>query len=144
MQLAPYAFEAAGNVMGGNAAARAGNQNAAALQAQAQVASAQATADEETQRRQAALFFGEQAASLAQAGGGATGTAGKLVQQSEIFANLDALNIRYQGALRRSGLLAQARAAKEEGANVRSQSYMTAGTALLKGVGKGYEAGLFK
>lgn len=82
--------------------AKVSDQNAtSALQA--------ANANEEAQRRKDAMQIGAQKASLAENGIDLTsGTGSDLVQQSSLNAELDALNIRYQGKL-------QATAAKNQG-----------------------------
>lgn len=107
---------------------RSGVDNSRALKAQAQTASAQALADEESQRRDASQVLGKQAAAMAQNGGGAGGTNALLATQSEIAAELDALNIRYSGMQRRTALLAEAKAVKREATFLAGAQLLGAGS----------------
>jgi len=129
----PFLVSGAGSLVQGQDANTAGNYNARMLAMQAHTAQSQALADEQTQRRQAREVLGEQAASLAQAGGGYGGTTAGVIDQSAVNAELDALNIRYGGTMKASGLLAQAAAARYAGKAGRTQSYFLAGSDLLKG-----------
>jgi len=133
MQALPWLISAGGAVSQGMDANSAANANAAALGQQAHVVQSQAYADEQTQRRQSRQVLGEQAAAIAQAGGGAGGTSAKVVEQSGINAELDALNIRYGGTMKASGLMAQAAAEKAQGRSALVQSGFLAGANLLKG-----------
>lgn len=133
MQALPFLISGAGALVQGQDAHAAGNYNAAALGQQAHVAQSQAYADEEAQRRAARQVMGTQAAAVAQAGGGSGGTTAKLVEQSAIAAELDALNIRYGGQIKATGLLAQAQGERLAGQAGRRQGYFLAGANLLKG-----------
>lgn len=110
---------------------RGGKQDAAALQAQGRVATQQALTDEETQRRQGREVLGAQAAGFAQAGGGLDQG---VARQSAIAAELDALNIRYNGTVKAAGLMSMA-------ASTRQQSGSLAGAQLLTGVSDAYTRG---
>lgn len=133
MQALPFLFSAAGGLTQGIDANSAANANAAALGQQAHVAASQGYADEQTQRRQARQVIGDQAAAASQAGGGTGGTTAKVIEQSGINAELDALNIRYGGTMKASGLMAQAQAEKYAGRSALVQSGFLAGANLLKG-----------
>jgi hypothetical protein len=73
----------------------------------ATLARQQAGAREEAQRRRAKQFMGEQQAQLSQAGAGLSGSYADVIGQSAADAELDALNIRYEGELQAMGLLEQ-------------------------------------
>jgi hypothetical protein len=135
MQALPFLISGAGALIQGQDAKTAGNANAAALGQQARVAQEQGYADEQAQRHAARQVMGTQAAAIAQAGGGGGGTAAKVTEQSAIAAELDALNIRYGGTMKASGLLAQAQAEKMAGRAAAKQGYFLAGANLLKGYG---------
>lgn len=105
--------------------------NAATLREQGRVAAAQGYADEETQRREARQVLGAQAAALAQSGTGTGGTNAALIQQSATNAEMDALNIRYAGLLKKSGFDSDARATVKHGKSL-------AGAQLLQGVSGAY------
>lgn len=77
---------------------KVGEQNAA-LSAQ------QTSAREEEIRRRARRALGQQRAAIAQSGTGGGGSNAAIVQQSTTNAELDALNVRYAGALERMGIL---------------------------------------
>lgn len=104
------------------------------LKNQAKVASQQAYRDEETQRRDTRQLRGAQAAALAENGLTPDGSSGMMADQAATNAELDALNIRYAGILKRHGLRTEARNAKVRG-------YTLAGQQLLSGVSSGYTQG---
>jgi len=84
------------------------SKNAAALRREARTAASQGYRDEEAQRRESRQFMGLAGAALAENGG--TGVQGDaILRQSEMLANLDALNVRYGGLQRARGIRQQAR-----------------------------------
>lgn len=107
---------------------RQGQEDAATYRMQAQATRDQARVDEEAQRRQGRQVIGAQAAAMAEAGGGVDE---KVMQQSSVAAELDALNIRYGGQLESAGLLRAAKSAKK-------QSRLLAGAQLLSGATSAY------
>lgn len=129
----PFLVQAGGSLVQGQNASDAANYNARMLSMQATTAQSQASADEVTQRRQAREVLGEQAASLAQAGSGYGGTTAGVIKDSGINAELDALNIRYAGQMKATGLMAQAAGEQAAGRAAKTQSYFLAGSNLLKG-----------
>lgn len=118
----------------------------AKVQAQnAAVARQQASAREEAQRRQARQILGEQRAALSQAGIGLAGSAADVYGASAGAAELDALNIRYEGELDARGLLAQSSLSTFEGQvagrNARTAGqagYLNAASSLLSGASSAY------
>lgn len=58
---------------------------------------------EDRQRRQARALLGEQAAATGEAGLAMTGSAKDIARQSALYAELDALNIRYDSEMKRRG-----------------------------------------
>lgn len=124
---------------------QAANYNATIQAQNATVARQQANAREEAQRRQARQVLGEQRAALSQAGIGLGGSAADVYGQSATNAELDALNIRYEGDLQARGLLAQSQLSTYEGkvagmnaASARSGSYWNAASSLLAGASSAY------
>lgn len=111
-----------------------GRQNAQALRLQSIAANQQTTADEEATRRQSRSFLARQAAAIAESGVGMDGSAGMLADQSATLAELDALNVRYQGRNRANGLVA-------ESATEGRRAKMLAGAQLLSGVSNAYTRG---
>ena len=113
-------------LLGAGGSLKKGMSDAKALNRQAGVAAAQGYMDEQVQRRQARAQLGEQAAAIAQAGIGYGGTTALVMQDSELAAEMDALNYRYRGLQQADALRAQARSA-------RKQAYNLAGSKLLSG-----------
>ena len=137
LMLVAGATQAVGAIAAGNAQAaqydaqaQAARYNADMQRQQAEVASAQAGAREDLQRKQARQIMGRQVAAGAQSGVNiTTGTAADLFRQSLYDAEMDALNIRYDGELNRVGLLNQASLSDWEGqvAKKNSKSAQRAG-----------------
>lgn len=124
-------------------------RNAMLQRQQARTARQQAGAEEEAQRRQAAQFLGTQRAAIGQSGIGYGGSAGQLIEDSAIQAELDALNIRYGGEQQAQGLLEQARSSELESGLLRANAKqaraagaMGAGTSLLSAGAQAYGSGL--
>lgn len=137
-----------GRVASANAksAANVADYNAKVADNNAATARQQAVANEEGQRRQAALQLGRQRAGTAEAGGGLSGTSGDLYAQSLQNADLDAKNILYMGELRGEGSdsesTLQRTGASQYRANGKaavSGSYLSAAGAAFSGVGNYYK-----
>lgn len=90
-----------------------GRGEARNLKASARVVDAQTAAEEEAFRRQTQVQLAKQQAASGQAGVVPGGSYGDVYRQSAIDAELDALNLRYQGRLQASNLRTQARAVKK-------------------------------
>ena len=81
-------------------------------------------------------------ASTAQAGLGFSGSAGDFERQSEVLAELDALNLRYEGQLQAKDSLTQAGLDEAQGSQyagsagpARTAGYMGAAGSILGGIG---------
>lgn len=149
LTVASMGMQAIGAIQQGNARAaqyeqekQAQERNAQIAQENANIAARQGTANEEAQRRKAAIMAGEQRAAIAQAGIGTSGTATDLTEQSASLAELDALNIRYNASLQQASYLNQAGqaswAAENAGANAstaRTSGWLNAGASVLSGLG---------
>lgn len=133
LMIASTAFSAIGSIAQGNAANAAAQANANALTQQAEAENRAAGAREEAQRRQNRQFLGGQRAALAQAGIGVNGSAYDVARQSSINAEMDALNIRYEGELAAKGLRDQATMQRFEGKQAKTAGYLGAGAAILQG-----------
>ena len=122
------------------ARAQAQDYNATVARNNATVARDQANAREEQQRRHFSLLQGQAAAGAAQSGAGMDGSNGDLLKQNSLMNELDALNIRYEGANQANGLIAQSQLDKY-GANVsranassaQEAGFWNAGSKLLAG-----------
>ena len=145
------AVTAVGSIASGNAAAaqqesaaNAANYNAQVNENNAQTALQSANANEEAQRRKSAQQLGQQRAGLAENGIGLdSGTATDLTEQSAMNAEMDALNIRYQGKTQaqayKSGAALdrmQASQAMSNASAARTSGYLTAGASALSGYGR--------
>lgn len=127
------ALLAFGSLTRAGAASADGKFDARLLRAQSRMAYAQGFADEQQQRRESRFQLGEQAASLAQAGIGSGGTGAMWLRESEMNAELDALNYRYRGLVQGRTLAAQAK-------QVKAQSRRLAGAQLISGAADLYNA----
>lgn len=97
-------FSASAALVGSDAA----SDNARALRRESREAASQGYRNEEAQRREARQYMGTAAAMIAETGS-AGGSSEKLLQQNELLAELDALNIRYGGLQRRKQLRSAAK-----------------------------------
>src|SRR5437016_189152 len=126
----PYLLTAAGRLSQGQATRQADDYNATVAAQYARAAGGEAGQEEVTQRRSAQMALGNAAAAAGEAGvsGGSTET---VMRQSALNAELDALNIRYQGRLRSLGLNAKGTLDRYQGRQAQSQSNQLAGATLL-------------
>lgn len=98
-------FGAIGQYQQYQAAAKANQYNALVAKQRAEIVAGTYNQKEEQQRRSARLEEGKRNAAIAQSGAGLGGSNADVERQSEILAELDALNIRYEGNLERTGAL---------------------------------------
>jgi hypothetical protein len=90
------------------AQAQADQYNALVARQRSSATLSAANQQEEQQRRGARLASGERRAAISQSGTGLGGSNADVDRQSEVLAELDALNIRYEGQSESTGLLNQA------------------------------------
>lgn len=142
LALAAYGTYAAGEQADAAAESQAlfNEQDAQLQEANAAVSLQQASANEESQRREARRRLGAMRGEIAQSGTGMLGSNADIYSQSARDAELDALNIRYGGLMESKGLLNQSAAAKSNagqaraGGNAAKQAgYLRAGTTLITG-----------
>lgn len=150
--LAAAAVAAYGQIQAGKAQeagykaqANADLYNAEIERQNAAAARLQANAREEAHRRQARQFLGEKRAALSQAGIGLSGSAADVYAQDAANAELDALNIRYEGELQARGLLAQSelstyqsRVSRMNGKAAMRGAKISAASTLLAAAGNAY------
>lgn len=120
--------------------ANAAEYNAKIEEDNAKQAKLEASIEEEAFRRRYRQTRGTQIAAIAQAGIGFEGTGGDLIEQSDINAELDALNIRYEGEMRARQNLQQATLERYQASGARSNAkasktagYMTGAATLIGG-----------
>lgn len=94
-------------------------------------------------RREQAQFLGRQRAAAAQSGVGLGGSNRDILERSETLAELDALNVAYEGAVRARGYTSQAELDEFQARTFRSQVGPTRRAGFLSAVGGGLSAGYF-
>ncbi len=116
--------------------------NAAVARNQSTSALSESAAAQSAQRRRAREVLGEQRAGIAQSGTGFGGSNADLMEQSQTLAELDALNLAYEGDMKSKSYISQASiedvSAATNRRNVgtaRTSGYIGAGRALLVGAG---------
>lgn len=116
--------------------------NAAVSRNQSASALSESSAAQAAQRRRARELLGEQRAGIAQSGTGFGGTNADLLERSQTLAELDALNLAYEGDLKSKGFLSQsniedvnAATNRRNAGTARTSGYIGAGRALLVGAG---------
>jgi hypothetical protein len=148
------AIGAYSSIQQGNAAkaqaesqAQANEYNAEMQRRQAQAAVEQANSREDLQRKQVRKLMGKQLAAGAQSGTLLNGSAGDLFRESLYDAELDALNVRYEGQMTAAGLTSGARLSDFEAKNARragaaaaSAGRLSAAGQLIGGAGSAYGA----
>lgn len=137
----PYitaAVGAVGAIQQGQQARATADYNARQEQIGADVTRRQAAAREELQRKEARKFLGRQRAAIAESGTGFGGSARDIAVDSALDAELDALNIRYQGELEARGLSEQAKLTRLEGRQRAGQYGLKAFGSVLGGIAQGY------
>lgn len=120
------------------------NQYNATIQRQnADVALQQSASEQGRQNRRARQILGEQRAGVAQSGTGFGGSNADLLDQSATLAELDMLNIAYEGQMRARGHEIQAqgdeyssRVNRRNAKNAKSAGLFSAGKSLLTGFGR--------
>jgi len=152
MQIASMAFSVIGAISDANSKSQAyesqaeWNQYNAAIQRQNAGAALQQSASEQArQNRQARRVMGEQRAAVAQSGTGFGGSNADLLDQSATLAELDMLNIAYEGQMRARGYEIQAQGEdysrkvnRRNAGNAKTAGIFSAGRSLLTGFSSGY------
>lgn len=137
-------MQAVGAIRQGNAAAasyktqqQAAEYNAAVSRNQADLAGKVSSSEQNAQNRKARQVLGLQRAAAAQSGLGFSGTNQDMIERSGTLAELDQLNLAYEGATRARGFMGQADLdefnARVAGVNARSAKragYFGAATAV--------------
>lgn len=112
MAWAAAAFAFAGEMIQGRQQANEARQegevqgyHATIAEQNAAVAGQQSSAEQERVRRESRQVLGEQRAAIGESGTSFTGSNIDLIRQSTAMAELDAMNIQYQGEVERTGFL---------------------------------------
>lgn len=124
---------AAGAIVQGAQQKNAADYNAAVMEQEKKTALAQGYEAEAQQRRAGTAAIGREVAAAGQSGGGYGGSVGRVVKQSAVNTELDALNIRYKAAMQAWGYGEQASNLEMQGRQAQTNSFIKAGSALLSG-----------
>lgn len=120
------------------AAAKEDEYRAKVADVNAAVTEQQTTAAVGQQQQRAADVLGEQRASIAQSGFGSTGTMADIARESGAGAVLDAMNIRYEGNIKKSNFETEAAMSRWSAKQNRSAGRFALGSSLLMAPAKGY------
>jgi hypothetical protein len=126
------AFGAASTLAQGRNQAKMGEYNAQVAASEAQAATQKAAFDEERQRQQARLFAGRQRTSITSSGGELL-DAGDVLGMTAEEAEIDALAIRYGGAVGAKRSTQAGAIALAGGKQAQKESYGQAGKSILTG-----------
>lgn len=132
MAIAPLLMTAVGAGVQGMQAKNAGDYNAKVLATEGAVSGMQANQAELTQRRQGNEAIGRSTAAAVESGGGLQGSTGAILHQSATNAELDALNVRYAGLLRKTSYDTQSSLDKQQGKDAMAGAFLSGAGSLLK------------
>lgn len=135
------ALQAFGAAKEGMDASSALKYNSGIYAEEARTAAAQGYEQEAQTRRQTAGELGREEAAAGEAGAGYGGSTGRMIGQSALNAELDALNVRYKSQLQKWAYNAQSANLANEAGTVRTGGFLKAGAALLRGKAGGYLPG---
>lgn len=139
LQIAAAVVGAIGSISQAQAAKNAANYNAQLAERNAVIARQQAAANEDAQRRHANRVLGRMRSGYGASGVTSEGSPLDVLEDSVAEAELDALNIRYQGELGAMGYQSEAAMQRTAGKNAMRQGYFRAAGSLL-GAGANYYA----
>lgn len=117
----------------GAAQADANRYNAQVAENNALAARQKAAFDEALRREQLARIQAQARANIGKAGGDFSGSALDIMAENAAAAELDALAVRYGGAVRAGGLEAQAAVDRAQATSARQSGYFGAGARILSG-----------
>lgn len=133
LTIAAGVADAAGSVIEGIGAQRSANYNARLADQNAGIATMQAASEEARSRNDAARLAGEQVASYGASGVTLEGSPMTVMRESAVNAEMDALSIRYQGALKSRAYRAEADQQRFAGKQARVAGFIGGATKLLSG-----------
>lgn len=136
LQIAGTVISVAGHLQSGRAANATAKYNARVAERNAVIARQQAGAAEAAHRRDVSRRMGSIRAGFGASGVTLEGTPLEVLEDSAAMAELDALNIRYQGELRAIGFKDEAVLARAGGKQALTESRFRAASALFSGAGK--------
>ncbi len=129
------AMQALGTYSQAGSQADALRKNARLLDQNAVLTEKQAALAEQLQRKRSGQILGAQRASIAQSGFAPVGTMAQIAEESGTAAELDALNIRYEGALK-------AKSMRDEAAQMRTSARAVKQAGALGAFGQLIQSGV--
>lgn len=129
-------ISAVGAIQQGQAAKQTANYNAALADRNAVIATQQSAAHEEAQRKLDRRRMGAMRAGYSASGVTPDGSPLDVLGDSIAEAELNALNIRYEGQLAAQGYTESAGVSRRQGKQAEAAGYFNAGSALLTGGAK--------
>lgn len=132
MAIAPLLMTAVGAGVQGMQAKNAGDYNSKVLATEGAVSGMQANQAELTQRRQGNTAMGRSTAAAVESGGGIQGSTGEVLHQSATNAELDALNLRYAGLLKKTSYDTQSTLDKQQGNDAMTGAFLSGAGSILR------------
>lgn len=132
MAIAPMLMTAIGAGVQGASAKNADDYNAKIMGNEGAVSGMEANEATNTQLRKGNMAIGRMTAAAAQSGGGVGGSTGAVLDQSAHAAELDALNVRYNGVLRRDSFTDQANLDKQQGSDAMTSALIGGAGGILR------------
>jgi len=126
---------AIGQIQQANAKASADEFNAKVEDRKAEIAKANAVANEQTQRRKTAKLLGTSRANIGASGITVAGTPLRVLAETAALGELDALNIRFGGDVEAQGFQSNAALDRASATNTRNQGLGLAAGTLFGGIG---------
>ena len=134
MPIVMAAMSGAGAISSASGQMRASEENAGYLQQEGRMQAAGYNQNMAAQLRKGAVMMGASTAAAVQSGGGVGGSTKAVLDQSALNANLDALNIRYEGIIRKASYDEQAGIDLDQGKQLATAT-------LIKGIGSAISTG---
>jgi uncharacterized protein involved in type VI secretion and phage assembly len=139
--IAATALSVVGTLVSARAQSKAAEFNARVAADNADLARQASNREEERQRRESARKMSALAARAGKSGVTMSGSLLEVVEESARNAELDALNIRMEGAQREYNFLTQSSLATAEAKNAKTSGYISAAGALTGGAYNYWKAG---
>lgn len=132
MAIAPLLMTAVGAGVQGMQAKNAGDYNAKVLAGEGAVSGMQSNEATNTQLRQGNTALGRSTAAAVESGGGVQGSTGAVLHQNAVNAELDALNVRYAGVLRKNSYDTQSTLDRQQGNDAMGSAFLSGAGSILK------------
>lgn len=132
MAIAPLLVTAIGAGIQGVQQRNAADYNSKVLRNEAAVSGMQGNEATNTELRKGQMAIGRSTAAAVESGGGVQGSTGSVLHQNAANAELDALNVRYAGLLRKNSYDEQAGLDTAQGKDAMAGSFLSGAGSLLR------------